>query len=210
MKLSTLFSRTLHITYTHVQNSADFATSRVGNTLYIYFAASQGKEDWKNNLSFPAKAYKRAKSKTWYAHRGFWKVWKTIEDYIASDIADKTVKKIVISGYSHGGAIALLCHEYAWYNRPDLRESIEGFGFGCPRVVFGRISKELDLRWERFTVVRNIDDIVTHLPPAVLGFNHVGMMLEIGERGKYSKIDAHRAENIMAELLAWEKNNSAK
>lgn len=210
MKLSTLFSRTLHTTYTHVQNSADFATKRVGSTLYVYFAASDGREDWINNLRFPAKAYKRSGNKTWYAHRGFLKVWKTVEDFIAADIADETVKKIVISGYSHGGAIALLCHEYVWYNRPDLIESTEGYGFGCPRVVFGRISKDISSRWENFTVVRNIDDIVTHLPPAAFGFSHVGVMLEIGQRGKYSKIDAHRAESILAELKTWEKNNSAR
>ena len=55
------------------------------------------------------------------------------------------------------------------------------------------------------TVVRNIDDIVTHLPPKILGFTHVGKMLEIGKRGKYSSVDAHRPENIMRELLEYEK-----
>ena len=205
MKLSTLFSQTLRTTYTHVQNSADFAIRRAGNVLYLYFAPSEGQEDWKNNLSFPARAYRRSGSRTWYAHRGFLKVWKTVEEYVAADIADPSVKKIVLSGYSHGAALALLGHEYVWYNRPDLRETLEGYGFGCPRVVFGHLSRELRYRWERFTVIRNIDDLVTHLPPALLGFTHVGRMVEIGERGKYSSVDAHRAENIIAELELWEE-----
>jgi hypothetical protein len=55
-------------------------------------------------------------------------------------------------------------------------------------------------RWERFTVIRNIDDIVTHLPPRALGYTHVGHVLEIGEKGTYSRVDAHRPENILAEL----------
>jgi len=55
-------------------------------------------------------------------------------------------------------------------------------------------------RWERFTVIRNLDDLVTHMPPAVLGFSHVGELLEIGEKGRYSRVDAHRPENILAEL----------
>lgn len=204
MKLSTLFSRTLHTMYTHVENSADFALRRVGATLYIYFAQSEGKEDWKNNLSFPVRAYPRAGNETWYAHRGFLKVWQTVEDYVAADIMDPDVRKIVISGYSHGAALAVFCHEYVWQSRPDLRETLEGYGFGCPRVVFGLLSRELRARWKRFTVIRNLDDVVTHLPPALFGFTHVGTMLEIGERGRYSRIDAHRPENYLTELRRYE------
>ena len=55
-------------------------------------------------------------------------------------------------------------------------------------------------RWHDFYVIRNIDDAVTHLPPSLLGFRHVGNMIEIGEAGKYSSIDAHRAENYLYEL----------
>ena len=60
-------------------------------------------------------------------------------------------------------------------------------------------------RWERFTVIRNVDDIVTHVPPAIWGYSHVGSMIKIGEKGKYSPVDAHRPENIMAELRQREK-----
>ncbi|MBQ8658695.1 MAG: hypothetical protein IJ506_06125, partial [Clostridia bacterium] len=53
-------------------------------------------------------------------------------------------------------------------------------------------------------LVRNIDDIVTHLPPAVLGYSHVGKLLEIGKKGKYTAVEAHLSENILAELKAYE------
>ncbi len=200
MKLRALFERCLYIPYTHVENAADYATEHLGNTLYIYFEASNGIEDWKNNLSFPARPYRRMGRTAWFAHRGFLKVWKTLEEYIAPMIADPTLKRIVTVGYSHGAALAVLCHEYIWYHRPDLKNSIEGYGFGCPRVVWGCASKAKAQRWERFTVIRNINDVVTHLPPSWLGFSHVGMLLEIGERGKYTMIDAHRPENILTEL----------
>lgn len=206
MKLSTLFSRTLHTMYTHVQNSADFALRRVGTTLYIYFAGSEGGIDWKHNLSFPAKAYRREGSPTWYAHRGFLKVWQTVEDYVTADVMAPDVKKIVISGYSHGAALALLCHEYCWQSRPDLRVSLYGYGFGCPRVVFGFPTRQIRTRWDNFTVVRNLDDIVTHLPPVLLGFTHVGKLLEIGERGRYTRVDAHRPENYLSELKNMENS----
>ncbi len=200
MKLSTLFEKCISIEYTQVENSADYALERTGGDLYIFFEASNGSEDWKNNLEFPSRPYKRMEESTWYAHRGFSRVWKSIEGYISKDIADKKVKHITITGFSHGAAIAVLCHEYVWFNRPDLRDSIDGYGFGCPRVIWGFPSNEVLERWKRFTVIRNLDDIVTHLPPALFGFSHVGDLIEIGERGRYSMIDAHRPESILAEL----------
>jgi hypothetical protein len=67
-------------------------------------------------------------------------------------------------------------------------------------VLWGKRTEDILSRWKRFTVVRNVDDLITHLPPRVLGYFHVGSLLEIGEKGKYSRIDAHRRESILAEL----------
>ena len=133
----------------------------------------------------------------WFAHRGFLGVWKEIEEKVKDNIFNKKIKGINCVGYSHGAAIAVLCYEYARFNRPDLREDVYGYGFGCPRVIWGEIP---DDRWQNFTVIRNIDDAVTHLPPTVLGYKHIGKMLEIGKKGRYTPIDAHRFENILNEL----------
>ncbi len=208
MKLSTLFEKCLRAAYVRVGEGGDYAAERVGSTLYIYLEASNGEEDWKNNLDFPARAYAHGGECVWCAHRGFLRVWKALEGVIAPLIADENLKKIVTVGFSHGAALAVLCHEYVWYNRPDLREVIEGYGFGCPRVLWGNPPADLRARWARFTVIRNIDDLVTHLPPTLFGYTHVGIMLEIGARGKYSRIDAHRPENILTELRLWEENNT--
>ena len=59
MTLYTLFSLCLNISYTQVGRSANYAVLRESNTLYIFFQGSDGKNDWKNNLDFPAKPYKR-------------------------------------------------------------------------------------------------------------------------------------------------------
>lgn len=204
MKLSELFSLCIGIPYERVGISSNYALKRVGSTLYLFFEGSQGENDWKSNLDFPAKPYKRMGKTVWFAHRGFLKVWKEIEPTLVSDISDREVKKIVITGYSHGAAIAALCHEYVWFHRLDLRNALEGYGFGCPRVFWGIKSKAVKERMERFTVVRNIDDIVTHLPFAWLGYFHVGELLKIGAHGKYSRVDAHKEENILTELLVYE------
>lgn len=208
MKLSEMFKRCLEIPYNHIENSADYAVERIGNTLYIYLECSNGEIDWLNNFDFPAKPYERMQEgQIWFAHRGFMRVFKSVEEHIAEHVADKTLEQIVTVGYSHGGALAVLCHEYVWYNRPDLRNSIEGYAFGAPRVIWGARLHSLLKRWDRFLLVRNINDIVTHLPPKILGYTHVGRMLEIGERKKYRATDAHRPENIMSELLKYEEEN---
>ena len=201
-----LFLDTLKVRYLKVGKSANYATQLLNGHLNIYFEDSNGAEDWKSNLDFPIKAYKVNANSTWYAHRGFLNVWKEIQPKIAPKILDKSVKNITISGYSHGAAIAVLCHEYVYFNRPDLRNNLSGFGFGCPRVIWGKLSNEMKKRWENFTIVRNLDDIVTHLPPAFLGYVHVGKILEIGEKGKYSQIDAHISKNILKELKIYEEN----
>jgi predicted lipase len=206
VNLYELFLKTLNAPYLKVGESTNYAFIKENDTLNIYFEDSKGKEDWKNNLDFPVKAYNVDNKITWHAHRGFLKVFKEIEKILPYYIEDKSIKSVIISGYSHGAAIAVLCHEYVWYNRPDLRNSLQSYGFGCPRVLWGSKTKEIIKRWESFTVIRNIDDIVTHLPPKILGYFHVGNLIEIGKRGKYSSIDAHRAENILTELKEYNKN----
>ena len=198
--LKYIFQKCLDAKYVHVENAGDYTVERDGDTLYIFFECSDGATDWKNNFDFPAKPYKRMGKTTWFAHRGFLRVWKSIEPYVANHIKDESVRSICTVGYSHGAAIAVLCHEYIWFNRPDLRDRIEGYGFGCPRVLWLCRNKRVNCRWDRFITIRNIDDIVTHVPPACFGFNHVGKMIEIGSRNKYSPIDAHRPENILKEL----------
>lgn len=200
MYLYPLFWECLHIPYSAAGCCANYAVRRERDTLYIFFEKSNGAVDWKSNLDFPAVAYPRSDGSVWYAHRGFLAVWRKIEPMLAASIADATVRAATVTGYSHGGAIALLCHEYIWYHRPDLRARLFGYGFGCPRVFWGKKNGELLKRFEQFTVIRNLDDIVTHLPPFLLGYSHVGKLLTVGKRGKYSPIDAHKAENILTEL----------
>lgn len=200
MELTVLFEKCLNANYIHTPDSGDYATERIGNTMYIYLEHSNGNEDWKNNIDFPARPYKRMGKIVWRAHWGFLHVWKSIEPFLAEEIADPSIEKIVTVGYSHGAALAVLCHEYIWFHREDLRECIEGYGFGCPRVIWGRLTEDLKTRWCHFTVIRNLNDIVTHVPPAFLGYTHVGTMLTIGKAGNYSPVNAHRSEHILKEL----------
>lgn len=204
MQESTLFRRCLEKAYIHVENGGDYATEYREGILYVYFEHSKGAIDWKNNLDFPALPYRSMKEGRWYAHRGFVRVWKSVEKHLSRLILDTSLRGIVIVGYSHGAALAVLCHEYATFHRKDLSGKIAGYAFGCPRVYWGYGKARKD-RWENFFVYRNGEDIVTHLPPVFLGYRHVGRMIKIGEKSRHNPIDAHRPENVYRALLAYEK-----
>ncbi len=201
MTLYQLFERTLCAPYLQLkENAASYLAKREGETLYLFFEKSNGATDWRNNFDFPAKPYRDMDGGLWFVHRGFLRVFKTVEPLIASAVADGRVKKIVIAGYSHGAALALLCHEYCVYHRPDLAGRIVGYGFGCPRVVWGFLRKRVKARFKNFTVVKNCRDVVTHLPPRLFGYRHVGSILHIGRQRALGGVDSHRAEHYLEEL----------
>lgn len=197
MKLESLFNRCINIDYINVENEVSYAYEKIGKGLYLYFEQSRGKRDWAVNLDFPIKRYERTRKQPYLAHRGFLKSWLSVEKYIYPLIMQKGLEEIIITGYSHGGALAVLCYEYCIHNRNDCK--ITGYGFGAPRVIWSLSRKNRDF-WSGLTVIRNINDIVTHLPPAIFGYKHMGKLIEIGKRGKYSVTDAHKKENILKEL----------
>lgn len=183
--LRDLFITCVSIPYNHIEEqSADYAYKIIDDTLYLYFQGSHGKTDWRNNLFFFATPYKEMTTK-WYCHRGFLRVWKVIEPYV-KEIFDshyeKDFHKIVIVGYSHGGAIATLAHEWVWYNYPTIRDNMVGYGFGTPRVYcywFAHMRKDMKERWETFYPVRNSLDLVTHVPFNFMFFRHVNKLLKL-------------------------------
>jgi hypothetical protein len=197
MNLYDAMKECLSTTYTQVENAGDYAIKRDGDTLKIFFEWSDGKKDWMNNFDFPIKPYHHMKN-LWFCHRGFLKVWKSIEPYLVAEIGNPEIKKIEIVGYSHGAAIALLCYEYCIFNRPDC--DVQGVGFGCPRVFWGFIAKKVKERFKNFKVVRNGRDIVTHVPPALFGFRHISEIVEIGNGESEGMIDDHRPENYLENL----------
>lgn len=175
-----LFQKVLDVEHIQLEEeTASYFVEREGNTLRLLFEESNGKTDWRNNLRFlalPKKPYKDMDAR-WFTHRGFNRVWKIIEPRLANLITDPTVERIDIAGYSHGAAVALLCFEYCHYHRPEI--PVSGVGFGAPRVLWGPVPKEVKERLEGFVVVRKGLDLVTHVPPVLLGYRHTGTICQV-------------------------------
>ena len=201
--MTNLFKKCLSAEYIHTAEGGDYAIQVEGDTLYILFECSDDKEDWKNNFDFPVKPYKDMRP-TWYCHRGFLKVWKAMRDEIEEQVADllskkKDIQNITCVGYSHGGALSVLCTEdmvYWW----GSSYKVNGYGFGSPRVLWGIVPKEVKERLRDFKSIRNKHDLVTHLPPILFGFRNAGELIKIGKAFKYSPIKAHYADNYIKEL----------
>lgn len=198
-----LFTRCLNANYTHTKKSGDYAIEVEGDTLYLLFEWSDGFWDWFHNFLFPAKPYKRM-NKIWFCHRGFLKVWKAMRDEVETNVimeleTQPNIQNIVCVGYSHGGGISLFATEDMEFLYGDTY-NVTGYGFGAPRVVWGFLPKDVKKRLQRFYVVRNIPDLVTHAPPAIFGFRHVGGVVKIGEKRKYTPIRAHYPEVYETEL----------
>lgn len=223
MKLSELFHRCAYdVQYQTVGNDVNYAFEEDGDSLRIYFQGSSSIWDWVRNFWFKRRPYKDMKL-PYRVHGGFLSAWKEVEDTIIAKVTERDEfgtqgfkwKHITVVGYSHGGALAGLCHECVWYYRPDLREDgLEGYGFEAPRFYAGfRVRKKLRERWEKFTVIRDGTDIVTHCPPVLFGFAHVGKILRI--EGDASLVENrlpkcvkyHYPQTVHDGLLKHEGNN---
>ena len=201
MELLQYFKACLEAEYIHEENGASWAVEDHGEECWILFEKSNGLTDWLNNLQFHAVPYKEM-NPVWQCHGGFLKVWNSIKPHLEQPVqkALRNHQRLVVVGYSHGAAIAVLCHEWLYYHFPVARKTLMGFGFGCPRVLYGCATPALAQRWQNFYVVRNLDDAVTHLPPRVMGYCHVGNLITVGNDGTYSPFEAHTPENYLKEL----------
>lgn len=196
--LYSLFKRCLSAEYITNEDGADIAFQREGDSLYIFFEKSDGLRDWINNLSFCVQPYGEMEH-PWRCHGGFLRAFKGLRSVINDALSDEKIRSVTLVGYSHGAALALLAHEYITFNYPSLRDTLHSFGFGCPRVLYGTIPPCVRERWSGFLRVSHRGDLITHLPPAILGFRHAGKRLRVG-KPTFSGIDAHRPQSYLRAL----------
>lgn len=143
-------------------------------TVYLLFAPSNSKLDWFNNFRFPVKLYKKQESKMLVA-KGWGNAWKSCNDIVTGT----TLKlhganegyKLVISGYSYGGAIALLAAEdIAYRSNNSIKPNV--ITFGAPKPLFGKRSVEhVKSCCNSITQYAHASDIITYLPPFI-GYRH--------------------------------------
>ena len=138
----------------------------------VYFQGSCSKEDWKLDFDCLVEPYR---SCNWFAHRGFVSGYKSVRDEIMKQL--EAASDIYISGYSLGAAYAQLLHEDIAFTYPGA--SVSTVVFGTPRV-FWFPNAEVRGRTEAILRINVRGDIVSTLPPWIMGFAHVGWQAKIG------------------------------
>ena len=173
-----------------------------GNTLLVLFEPSDGRIDWRMNFAFARKPYSDMES-PYYVHGGFLHCWQQVKAVFKQQIKRREWAHIVITGYSHGGALALLSHECAWYELPHMRDGrIITVAFGAPRIYGGfTVKDELKERWAHAYIIKDNEDLVTHMPPRCFGFADVGRIVQIVNEPVAGCISSHTGKMIQKAIL---------
>lgn len=194
MRLTELFDKTQwRSNWLQAGNHVSWDFEWHDSTLLLFFQPSCEKIDWARNFFFKKVPYKHMNEK-FKVHAGFLKAWKEVSSEIRKLVHDSKVKRIVISGYSHGAALAGLCFETCAYERPDLKASdnIVGYGFECPRFLAEKHpSKELLDRWDGFYDIYIPGDIVHSLPLKLFRYANVGKSVRLTKHFKYGPFASH-------------------
>lgn len=115
-------------------------------------------------------------------HRGFKKevddLWPQLKDILASN-KNNLDKKLWFTGHSLGGAMASICAGRCLLSSIDTSAE-EVHTFGSPRVGTKRYINYAKIDYYRWV---NNNDIVTHTPPAWLGYRHSGQEMYLDANG---------------------------
>ena len=137
--------------------------------------------DWLYNLmAWPS--IKKESAGKFAVHYGLFRKWELVEILICGLIAWKwdKIKNFEISGYSQGGAIAILLHRFIKKNSPEI--PIKTVVAGVPKI-FGAVGLKQNRELCRgITVLRYKNDIVSKLAP---GYFNVGQIVQIGKRNPF-------------------------
>ena len=133
-------------------------------------------------------------------HKGFNESMMTLYHGIVGAIGNDT-RPVFVTGHSLGGAMAQL---FSYWYHID-RAPISGvYTFGTPRVgnlAFAHCYEEEGLKSRSFEIT-NPHDPVTMFPPAILGYSHVGTVVNVGW---YGANPLHHHDNWLYAQFMWDE-----
>jgi triacylglycerol lipase len=150
--------------------------------IIIVFRGTQDRLDWITNVQA---AWITLQGGT-RVHTGFFQAYWPIRDRLFAAVINLLKQKqrpVYITGHSLGGALALMATaELANHDEGYVRDSIAAcYTFGCPRAGDSSFDQYVKVPLYRVT---NGVDIVPAVPPAILGYRHVGDSRYFGRPGQ--------------------------
>ncbi|KAI8090275.1 lipase [Gilbertella persicaria] len=152
--------------------------SDADKTIYLAFRGSKTLSNWVTNLNFGLTNYTPVSGTK--VHTGFYNAAKSAVSSYFSTIQGQLTSypdyKVVVTGHSLGGALALLAGMDLYQRESRLNKSnLFIYTAGCPRV--GNPAFAYYVQGTGITVSRSVNerDIVPHIPPASFDFLHPGV-----------------------------------
>mmetsp|Transcript_35065 Transcript_35065/g.49794 ORF Transcript_35065/g.49794 Transcript_35065/m.49794 type:complete len:352 (+) Transcript_35065:121-1176(+) len=176
--------------YIDTDSDAEVAIGSTDNTIYMGFRGSDDSEDWWDNLDFAKRDFDISSSLPGKVHKGWYNKWfedfsfEIVEDEIQSSVlpmirgnTDGTKYRFVLTGYSQGGALAILYGAYLADRYPGLRFHI--VTTGSPRVASPEWQQAVHQNLNNLSVHRIVfrKDIVPRSPPQNFDYRHVGHLI---------------------------------
>jgi hypothetical protein len=136
-----------------------------GTAIFV-FSGTAWKLDWERNLQytqvFPLGLTNVSPATR--CHLGFYGMYTTIREQVWECLEMvRDLKKVIITGYSLGGALATIAAMDLMAYKPLV------YTFGSPRVFNPDGAKLLDSGVKDFWRVFNTEDVISDLPPSVAG-----------------------------------------
>jgi triacylglycerol lipase len=158
--------------------------------------------EW-NDIRADANAASVLAETTGKVHRGFKRevddLWPMLETALLSN-----EQPLWFCGHSLGGAMATICAGRCFLSHINSNPE-QLFTYGSPRVGNNRYVNYVNLEHFRFV---NNNDIVTRVPPILLGYRHCGQEVYMNRDGKITQIShinrrRDRWKGFLSGLMKW-------
>ncbi len=149
--------------------------------IVVVFRGTENDLDWRTNIQARFVALQGGTRVHTGFFQAYWPIRDAMFDFLISALK-KRKRAVYVTGHSLGGALALMATaELANHDDAEIRDSIAAcYTFGGPRA--GDASFDLYVKAPLYRVTNGID-LVPAVPPAILGYRHVGDTRYFGKPG---------------------------
>jgi pimeloyl-ACP methyl ester carboxylesterase len=149
--------------------------------IVIVFRGTNDSLDWTTNMNTRFVTLQGGTRVHTGFFQAYWPIREKMFDFVTRAIGEKS-RPVYVTGHSLGGALALMATaELANHEDATIRDSIAAcYTFGCPRA--GDSSFDLYVKAPLYRITNGVD-LVPAIPPAILGYRHVGDTRYFGKPG---------------------------
>ena len=151
------------------------------NTFVVAFRGSEetGLADWITDAKIIQALFPYGNNKFTDAltHRGFNEAYQSVRDSVIEAVKNSPHKRVICTGHSLGGALAVLCALDIQCNLPD--KTITCYTYGAPKVGNDKFAAACQQQIPQLFRFVNGADIVPNIPPGT--YQHAGELFQFGE-----------------------------